>query len=1523
MSNSKYPNGLDTDAELPRVDDAITEIGGLAIDSLRSAVFAIEKALGVKPQGTAADLAGRLGMSLDANGHIKASALSGIGLVTLPITNTQVGSAAGIEESKLDLNYGTTLLKSWIDSLRVRVDALEVTVATTIAHFAAHVTSPSVWGRHRTSDIDAYDVFAGMNAQGALTNLDTRLKAHIADLVDAHDGSAISLDASRFSSITATDVQSGAEQLEALQLVEIVRHCDRHHGNGILGTQDAFLAGTSHGEVLIAASATTAASIGNGFIKFAVAPSAPAFQSISKNDRIDFVSAGGKTYTFVISGTQSTNQVNIFGSMPVSGVGTATVYKTAEETLEPSVAMVCMRQDTLSPRPSTLQIVHPSSPFIMSSGFRGSDLSASAANIRLLYPNQDGSGDTGNLDVYAAMAAFSAVKSTWTVENIARTINSQLFSPGIGLPRYPLVAFAYKGELTFAFDAPGADGYVEIGVPTANDATSTLGFVSGTKEYARSSRDLYIDGYEITSVSKLLDAYGQITASDTITFTSVNLLALGVKSGHLARITPYHKGTYVISDVTSSTIVFDSANEHDFTSSPSALNKQIRVIVYADAFSVSTTPTQHTLYEVFLDGYDDGYGPVAGLKASPRVGYFDTPAAPGSALKDILDVKAVSRTFGTASRRVFFDYSARTMVLGNPITGPSILSLGAKVTMPSSSGEGFRFTLYDTNGVDYLELEVASGLPGSDGYMDVSVYSRISEERFLQVATVLHDGTAFQHLDDNRQFGNVGRQDVRDDFTRDYVSYPRSLLRGNGVIYGFVVTGNGTGTLAVTGGQCLVDGQLKSVGKTSFTIPLDGATVNYNLFMDRDGVLRLMRDDYFASGVLSTPSTAELLTSRTETMLAKVEVSVANTITTIIDLRRFVNDIDSKLDLLVEENSITHGSFASLKAATDYLNSLPSSTACSRRIRVRGEVFLSESISIPRNTELVGDGYGSGGTSNRSARITYLTTNAAIQGNDGLVIRDLAFFRSANLPNGFIYMVNPFSYLTVEGCTFEFGTADVNNNVMVFEASLSYATIRENVFRNVATAIQGQSLVNYSKIDNNIFDNSDGTNGVFVNGVYMNQAYDVSISGNTMRVASAAMAAGTAFVRLGAGSGIVHFVWIMDNFLLYYGTQTPVANMAMIDVNGASVNTLELLIERNFLANTFSNTGFAVGILCAPTSSTATDVTVQNNHLFYFSTVSVGKGIVLGNCPSAIVSGNVLISCRSSFNITGNADQFILANNIVRNGIAEALDTTSCTSTGMSVLGNRFSTDGTGYNCSFYPTIDSATVCGNMFTFTGSSGYSLMFHSGTNFVIQGNQFLGTVFTVFPQLFMNANNNLVMGNILRGTPPVGSSRIYDGGTGNIEMLNKGQTYTVWVSPNRAVFASQWAMDINSGYSGFISQISATTTTTNNEAAFDFSALDLPAGAQLDKVTVWYGNSGATGDITFQLFTTDISTVTSTAISLVVDAVATGGFPASIDVTPTSTHYIPAGGTQWDSLVAVGKNGTSFLKIVFGIKITYIL
>lgn len=111
---SNFPISLDDDTTLPPVNNNIVEIGDEAINALRDAVFNTEQEIGLGASGTTGSIANRLAVSLDVDGSIKPSAITSLGLVTLPITNSQIASDAAILESKLRLDYRTADLFNYI-----------------------------------------------------------------------------------------------------------------------------------------------------------------------------------------------------------------------------------------------------------------------------------------------------------------------------------------------------------------------------------------------------------------------------------------------------------------------------------------------------------------------------------------------------------------------------------------------------------------------------------------------------------------------------------------------------------------------------------------------------------------------------------------------------------------------------------------------------------------------------------------------------------------------------------------------------------------------------------------------------------------------------------------------------------------------------------------------------------------------------------------------------------------------------------------------------------------------------------------------------------------------------------------------------------------------------------------------------------------------------------------------------------------------------------------------------------------
>lgn len=227
---SNYPNALDTDLELPRVDDNITEIGGDSINSLREAIFAIEQAVGINPQGNLATLVARVNKVIDSNGILKTDALESRGLVTLPINDSHIDDEAAIAEFKLDLDVGTSVLNSKIEQNVEDIDALRESFNALVGDFIKHINAVDT--RHDGYDIDLeVSVRGGTTVEAGLHLVNVAFTNHEGLAADAHDASAISV-VDTFNRINANDVQTALEGLDAID-PGIEEHQDKLHDTAI------------------------------------------------------------------------------------------------------------------------------------------------------------------------------------------------------------------------------------------------------------------------------------------------------------------------------------------------------------------------------------------------------------------------------------------------------------------------------------------------------------------------------------------------------------------------------------------------------------------------------------------------------------------------------------------------------------------------------------------------------------------------------------------------------------------------------------------------------------------------------------------------------------------------------------------------------------------------------------------------------------------------------------------------------------------------------------------------------------------------------------------------------------------------------------------------------------------------------------------------------------------------------------------------------------------------------------------
>ena len=266
-----YPNDYDTDLELPRVDDNVTEIGGIAIDALRDAMFAVQGVLGINPQGSVGNIASFLAVSFDTSGHILPAALSGIGLVTLPITDAEVANSS-ISEAKLVLDHSTASLYAAIQAALSQYASIYANFSLLNSSFVEHiygVAFPDGYiNRHVASHIDindgyiathvlphyigndprdvSYHNFGLYGKDGYIRNAKTVMDALIQINNDFvlhalsadgyyHTAAFISLDTSLYNTIpqAANTVQKAFDFLDVEQTLILEEHRSEMHSTGI------------------------------------------------------------------------------------------------------------------------------------------------------------------------------------------------------------------------------------------------------------------------------------------------------------------------------------------------------------------------------------------------------------------------------------------------------------------------------------------------------------------------------------------------------------------------------------------------------------------------------------------------------------------------------------------------------------------------------------------------------------------------------------------------------------------------------------------------------------------------------------------------------------------------------------------------------------------------------------------------------------------------------------------------------------------------------------------------------------------------------------------------------------------------------------------------------------------------------------------------------------------------------------------------------------------------------------------
>tara|TARA_A100001015_G_C15034346_1_gene735177 strand:- start:113 stop:1621 length:1509 start_codon:yes stop_codon:yes gene_type:complete len=495
MAKSNYPNKLDTSVEIPVVRDNITEIGSDFLNSLRTAIFQIEKTLGINPQGSAGNtVSSRISKVLDDEGNLKGEALTRANVISGPISNNNISKTASIDESKLNLRYPTNVLQDQLSVLSTKINDYINSLEAVSARISAHIHKDAV-NRHMAKAIRVIADDGTTSSSATMSISDGDLQSTLQNFYDAHinfsPGVDVSLlnrahaadqvyyDNSKNSAIvTRTSVQAAIDDLVNIESVGMKNSNLAFSANGLIRTSiltDSF-EGLASGPKLTSVSDAAYGAL-NGGATTTISFLSPV-DTLGSVKRFDILTMSGSTNEednkdYIISSvTYSESKI---ASVIVYGGPVYTYNVGIQALIKKSIYNVTNENGlnaTIRPRHSQsntpdVQLAIPNAATVISVGIQPQNISETVRNLDIKIDD----GDTATIDLYDSNLPK-------TLDSIVYLINKAAVSNRLNIMAYKIRSLNCF-ELAITHNLPNSTNDVknrsiEIKGSSSNDALSIL-----------------------------------------------------------------------------------------------------------------------------------------------------------------------------------------------------------------------------------------------------------------------------------------------------------------------------------------------------------------------------------------------------------------------------------------------------------------------------------------------------------------------------------------------------------------------------------------------------------------------------------------------------------------------------------------------------------------------------------------------------------------------------------------------------------------------------------------------------------------------------------------------------------------------------------------------------------------------------------------------------------------------------------------------------------------------------------------
>lgn len=920
MGKSNYPEEYDTSIEIPAVRDNILEVGSDAINTIRHAIFQIERTLGLNPQGAVGNtVSSRLDKISDGNGNILASALDRANVLSGPIIDADVSEVAAIKESKLKLKVPTSLLQSQLMDLDKRLTSAIISLNALNANFSVHVNSAAT-NRHPATAISVSSSITSPSATGAADLTAGSVQATFEEIYNAHinfDGEntaadenshealQIYFDNTNISGLTdADDVQEALEDIASGLQGNEITHQDLFHSNGILrigkiDTPSLLNVGPIvASDVPVTFFINDANSSGLTTITFASAVDTGDIEVIPSDiitisdatDTDEIISGSYEIASVLLDASNDIISVQIFNvfSQNSSAATVARISKNINiETNEASL-LVTVREAADLTSSTSLQICNPNAVRVVSQNIRPSEVTASNSTFNL---SVDGGTDI-EFDVYD-----NAIDNQ-TIDSVIKKINEQCAEQFLPVLSYRLDRESGPSELVIAHNLPDIDGDLHtLSISASGDnGLDVLGFAPIEDLVINSiyGNDYYISGKDYQGLGIKLDSTEvtffvgtNVLVSNTV---AINFLKLKFKKGDIVTITnsPSDDGTYQIRSVSATQLGLDPAQLPSGFLETSTDDTRFRVyhdivsfedLTFDDVNQVFAT----TLLDIFMN-------PSQEVFAKKRL-EFETEISGIESLITIVDFRG-----DVANEQ--FTLTASEGTIGTIVSidsGEPVEVYGKNSYVWVNSGEkniSFRLFIKDVEAVNAKIVSLVANIELLIyGYEPVNYDSNLLLARSCYGAFKgrVIGGSEVPRIIYKLSRGNVGTKEISSKARYELIERPLDELRASGVIFGLEVTSAGIDggfhSFSVDGGICYVAGKRFEIEAETLITDIEAAIID-KIFISIDENGNLVAEASL-SNCYSPFGEGE------NCQLATLEYD--NVTNVPIDIRLFINELDLKL----------------------------------------------------------------------------------------------------------------------------------------------------------------------------------------------------------------------------------------------------------------------------------------------------------------------------------------------------------------------------------------------------------------------------------------------------------------------------------------------------------------------------------------------------------------------------------------------------------------------------------------------------